>query len=137
MKGEWTIGEIGAGVGILATAAIGVAFAVNLNAKVERLEERLQHQEITSANDLCLAVVQRQVEAIEKGREEVTDRLSKLADEHGCVREFVEVSAMWREATPEEERAARERTLKDREALERNLAEIDRVLLLPSVETDR
>lgn len=66
--------------------AVGIAWA-SLTGKVNRIEAQLSELSENAADDLCLAIVTRQVVAIEKGRKDVTQQLATLASTRGCFKQ--------------------------------------------------
>jgi hypothetical protein len=125
----WTVEKIGAGLGIATAIFLVGAGWMDLNNKVERLEERVLHLNLTAANDLCLAVVQRQIVAIESGVTRAQRALASLSDEYNCIRRYDILAAQDpQRATREQERESLRLQAKQRAEFEESLVEIDRAL---------
>lgn len=108
--------------GVVFTA--GVAWN-SLNSRLDRLTERMNLVESDKAEGLCLAIMNRQLVAIEKGRNSVREQLQVLSDKH-CpnVNAYQNAAAATRPMTPEELRAAeREEQLK----LQQGIEELSRI----------
>lgn len=127
--GSFSVDKVGAFIGI-ATVIFGAGVAwQSISNNIERLEERVNRLSYMSASDLCLAVVQRQIAAIEQEKLEVQRRLQELAGQHGCLERYDIVTATV-PASAEQQREAARRLAEERRNLERELIGIDDELQL-------
>ena len=119
--------EIGTWVGIAAAfIAVGGAW-MSLTSKVSHLEEKIGEMAKEDADTLCLAVLTRQVVAIELERDQVQQRLGALATRYCRDPENPDWqnAAMTVELTAEEQRLAEARALEERRSFLRSLRQID------------
>lgn len=107
---------------------IGIAWGT-LTSELAGVREQVARIERGAADDLCLAVVQRQIVAIEKGDKEIQRQLRDLGAEQGCLRQYGEDTAFAVvEASSEEISAGLARERQRRIEFEDRLEEIDKTL---------
>lgn len=106
---------------------------ITLNAKIDRINERIDRVEVDGADELCLQVVMRQMEAIEKDRPAVKGQLDKLAAQRGCATDYNTANAMVTDDQLSSEKIRDLEKANDRlnERIRKGLAEIDRELKDP------
>lgn len=99
----------------------------NLNAKIENVSEKLGEIKKGSADQTCLAIVSRQVAAIEKGARKVSEQLNELATARGCIERY-DIQAATRPLTELELKAQSDKDRTQRQLIERQLIAIDHEL---------
>lgn len=117
-----TLGKTATFLGV-AGVIFGAGVAWNkLDAKIDALGVRVATIEKDGADELCLQVLSRQMEAIEQERPAVKSQLDTLARERGCVTDYGAHLATYEEPlTPEEMEASRQR-------FREMLGDIDKIL---------
>ena len=127
-EASWSVTKlvtvIGGALAALVIVGGGFRWAGNLDTRLTQLEKQFGDEKRATADALCLAVVQRQLVAIEKKRPDVSAELSALASKHRCVRDYRQVAA----ATVEDPNNISFRVEDDRLEFERALIRIDRSL---------
>lgn len=85
--------------------ALGVGWQ-SINSRFETLTKHIERVENDKAQSLCLAIMNRQMAAIERGKNAVRDQLQALSDRHCTLVGDYEMAAATASMTPDEEAAA-------------------------------
>lgn len=98
--------RVGAGLGIAAVIfGLGVGWQ-SINARFDRLNEKVAAIEEDQADSLCLTIMKSQLAAIEKRDNSVREQLQGLSNKHCPSPSSFEVAAATEPMTPEEQRIA-------------------------------
>jgi hypothetical protein len=103
-----TIEKIGTGIGIVAFIfAIGASWT-RMDARLDRLDEKIAAFESEKAQSLCIPIMTSEIKAVEKGNDAVLAKLQALEQDHCPQASHWENAAATRPATPEEIRQQQE-----------------------------
>jgi hypothetical protein len=97
-----TLEKIGTGTGIVAFIfAVGAGWST-MNARLDRLDEKVESIENEKAQSLCIPIMTSEIKAVEKGNDAVLAKLQALEQDHCPQASHWENAAATRPATPEE-----------------------------------
>lgn len=125
----WNVERAGFALTVLTLLIGGAVSFTKFDGRIDDIEGDLKRLTQSSAEGRCTQILMRQIKAIESASTKVEAKIDAMARRQGCVRQYgLELSAAARPMTEQELADAERRAAQEREAFERDMAEVDEQL---------